>query len=125
MSDTVEAPEEELDVNATAMHFDGMAEYWNFVAVNTYNEWAGMKYSKPKKDGEGHKSKNDFNDYKRMVYDRHKHFRLRANLCTAVAKMLREEDDSADLSKIGDGGGDSSIKNAGKIILGNFKNLIP
>ena len=110
-----------MDVNATAAHFRGMAEYWNLVAANTYNEWAGMKYVKPK-SGNGHKSKNDFLDYKRMVYDRHKHFRLRANLCDAVAKMLRDEDESIDLKNIKEEG---AIKNAGKIILGNFKNLIP
>ena len=123
MPDTVEAPEKEINVNAASAHFNGMAEYWNLIAVNTYNEWAGMKYVKPKLDGGGHKSKNSFLDYKRMVYDRHKHFRLRANLCAAVAKMLQGEE--VDLNKVGDDGGDSSLKNAGKIILGNFKALIP
>ena len=121
MPDLVDAPEEELNVNATAAHFKGMEEYWNLIAVNTHNEWAGMKYVKPK-DGKGHKSKNDFLAYKRMVYDRHKHFRLRANLCAAVAKMLIDEDASMDLKDVKE---DGALKNASKIILGNFKLLKP
>lgn len=121
MSKAEEAPDKELNANAAASHFKGMAEYWNLVAANTYNEWAGMKYVKPK-DGRGHKSKNAFLDYKRMVYDRHKHFRLRADLCEAVAKMLTDGDESIDLNDIK---ADGAIKSAGKIIMGNFNRLKP
>jgi hypothetical protein len=108
------------EIQAAAAEFKGMAEYWNLVAANTYNEWAAMKYRKNKNgyDG-GHKSKKDFDDYKRMVYSRHKHFRRRANLCTAVEKMLLEEKDFEPEKS------ESPLANAGKIIVENFKLLKP
>ncbi len=111
----------EQQESESAKHFEMMAEYWNLVAQQAHSEWKTMKFVKKKNGGPGHRSKSEFDEYRRFVYQNHKLFLHRAGLCKAVQTSLLTAGDF-DFSEFEP---ESSLKRAGKIILGNFKRLKP
>ena len=102
-------------------HFKGMAEFFELMAQNQYKEWSDMKYKRKVNGGPGHKSKKDFDNYKRFVYQCYKLSLHRVELLKAVAKEL-ESGEMQDFEKVE---AEGAIKRTSRIITGNFKNLIP
>ena len=102
-----------------ALHFKMMGELFKVFADNSHQEWREMKYVRAKPGRPGHESKKKFDEYRRYVYEQHKLSLHRAKLCDAAATALLEGVDIEPEKP------DSGVKRAGKVILGNFKNLIP
>lgn len=68
-----------------------MADSWTLFAQSAYHDWANMKFQKRKTpDGPGHRSKKEFEEYRRGVYAAHNLYKENAKLCLVVAKLLRE-----------------------------------
>lgn len=101
--------------------FKGMAEFFQLMADNQYKEWAQMKFQKKVNGGPGHRSKKEFESYKRFVYQSYKLSLHRVELLKAVAIEL-ETGEAQDFEKVKPEG---SLKRVSRIITPNFRKLIP
>lgn len=104
-----------------ADRFGQMADSWTMFAQQAYHDWANMRFQKKKTpDGPGHRSRKEFESFRRAVYEMHKMYKENAMLCLAVAKEIRTgERQDLDIKK---GGIFGNTKN---IIAENFKLLKP
>lgn len=107
--------------NVVADRFGQMADAWSMFAQSAYHDFQGMKFQKKKtKDGPGHRSKKEFEQFRRGVYEMHKMYKENAKLCLAVAKELRTGEFMPLVIE-----SESGFKRTGKIIAENFKLLVP
>jgi len=108
------------ETQKAAKRFCEMAETWTIFANSAYQDFANMRFIKKVGDGPGHRSKKEFDAFKRGVYQMHKMYKENAKLCLAVAKEL-ETGEMQDI-KIEP---ESNLKSASKIIVGGFNRLKP
>ena len=108
------------ETKKVAKRFCDMAETWTIFANSAYQDFANMKFFKKVNGGPGHRSRKEFEAFKRGVYQMHKMYKENAKLCLAVAKEL-ETGEKQDF-KIEE---ESNLKSASKIILGSLNRLKP
>ena len=93
MSDDQEYDKEaQKEIKFAAMNCRLMKDFWILMAANTHTEWANLRYVKARGDRPGHRSKKEFDEYKIVIYERHKMFLYRASLMEKFQNHLESDE---------------------------------
>lgn len=96
MPDEVEEPKydeaAQKEIKFAAMNCRLMKDFWILMAANTKIEWQNMKYVAAKPNRPGHESRKKFNEFKQVIFERHKFFLYRASLMEKFENHLLSDE---------------------------------